>query len=179
MELVTGVFATMAAGAGGTAAVAGTAATASTASTLLTTAQLLGTAFTAVSTLGAGMAANVQAKSDARMEAFQAKDAKIQADLDASEIQKKLALTLQRNKVAAAAGGVDLGSISVKQAQNQVAKDAENELGMVSLNTQRSMLASSSRVRSMLQAGRTRLATSLLEAGGVVADGAAKVFARG
>lgn len=180
MELVTGMFATMAAAGGTGAAVAGTAVAAgSTTSTLLTTAQLLGTAFTAMSAIGGGRAANAAAKTEAAYEAFQSKDEQIKADLDASEIKKKLALSLQRNRVAAAAGGVDLGSISVQQAQKQVAKDAETELGWTNLNKQRGVLASGARQRSILTAGKTRLATSLLEAGGIAADGAYKVLNRG
>lgn len=175
MEAVTALFATLGTGAAAT----GAAATATAGSTLLTTAQILGTTFTALSAIGGGIAANTAAKGEAAMENFKAKDAQIDADLQASEIKKKLAITLQRNKVAAAAGGVDLGSISVTQAQAQVSKDAEDQLGMVSLNKQRSMLASASRVRSILQAGKTRLATSLLDAGGIAANGAFEVFNRG
>jgi hypothetical protein len=184
MEAVTAIFATIgatggtAAAAGGTAA-AGAAATATAGSTLLSTAQILGTAFTALSTIGGGMAANTAAKGEAAYEKFKTKDAQIQADLDAAEIKKKLAITLQRNKVAAAAGGVDLGSVSLEVAQNQVAKDAENELGMVSINKQREMLSGAARARSILAAGRTRLATALLDAGGIAADGAFKVLNRG
>lgn len=178
MEAVTALFATLGTGAAATGATAA-ATTATAGSTLLSTAQILGTTFTALSAIGGGLAANAAAKGEAAYEDFKSKDAQIEADLQASEIKKKLAITLQRNKVAAAAGGVDLGSVSVAQAQVQVAKDAEDQLGMVSLNKQRSMLAGAARKRSILQSGKTRMATALLDAGGIAANGAFEVLNRG
>jgi hypothetical protein len=171
MELVGTLFATIAATAG--------AATATLGSTLLTGAQVLGTAFTALSTIGAGVAAKNESKSQAMYEDFQAKDTRIKADLDASEISKTLALTLQRNQVAAAAGGVDLGSQSVQRAQAQVTQDAERSLGMSNLNMQRSVLESVQRKRRVLQAGKLKLTTSLFDAGAGALSSAVDIAQRG
>lgn len=180
MELVGTLMASMGGTAAAGTAAAGTAATGATVgSSLLTTAQVLGSAFTAVSTIGAGFAANNQAKDAAAYEDFQAKDKKIKGDLEAAEIRKTLALTMQKNKVAMAAGGVDLGSITATEVKAQVAKDAETQLGMSHLNTQREVLAHAAEKRRLKVAGRSKLITSLFAAGGGFAGDMAEIYARG
>jgi hypothetical protein len=181
MELVIGLGTTIFSGAAAAApaAAAGTAAAAGAGSSFLTAASLIGTAFTALSTIGTGFMASAEAKSDAKYAAFQATDEKIAGEFRAAELRKQLALTQQRNKVAFASGGVDLGSVSVKAAQDQVAKDAEAELGMSNSNALRASLAKRTEARRLRSRASNALLTAGLSAGGTAITGAMDAYERG
>ena len=165
MELIV----TLAGVVGGTGATA-TAAPAAAGASALSGAQILGTAITALSTIGGGIAAASEAKAAAQYEEFKAKDERIKGDVAAANIRKQLALTMHRNKVAMAAGGFDLGSGTAVAVKKQVAHDAERELGFSQNNAARASLARMAEARRLRQRASNLLVTSLFQAVGGVAD---------
>jgi len=175
MQLVAGLGATIFGGSG--AAAAGAAATGGF--SWLGVAQTIGTAFTAISTIGAGVAQANQMKTEAAYKDFETRDQQIKGDQAAADIKKQLALTLASNKVAFAAGGVDLGSKSAVVMRDQVAHDAEQQLGMAWSNTQREQLKLAAEARRLRSNANTTLFTSLLDAGAGIIKNQLEVAYRG
>lgn len=147
MMLVSGLFGSLFA-AGGTAAAgaatAGAAAGAASAgigSMGMTLLQGIGGVFTALSTIQAGQAQANQYKAQAEEEEFKARDELIKGDIEAAKLNKDLRLTMQRQQVAFAAAGVDLGSQAVGAAADEATTDAERELSYNFFDSTRAMLA--------------------------------------
>ena len=173
MQLVTALVPLMAAGGGAAAA------TATTGSSLLMAGSMIGTAFSALATIGAGVAASNQAKSEAAYADFKATDERIKGDQAAADLKKQMALTIARNKVALAAGGVDLGSVSAVDAQTQVAHDAEMALGVSNNNAWRQSLADQAEARRLREQSSSLLLSSVFNAAGTVGQSIFKELAIG
>ena len=139
-SLFTSLFGGGAAAAGAGAAAAG-AATATASGMGLTILQGVGSVFTALATIGQGKAKADELKAAAKEEEFKATDEKIKGEQQSAQLEKHLALTLQRQKVAFAAGGVDLSSQAVEAAQTQAQNEAERQLGYVFTDSYQAMLA--------------------------------------
>lgn len=190
MEIVGTLFATMMAGgtaaagtaaaAGGTAAAAGAAATAAaTSSTLLTVLQGVGTAFTALATMGAASASASEMKAAAQEEEFRSRDEFIRGEQETARLSKELALTLGRQKVAFAAGGVDLGSQAVGVARENAIDDAERELSFARNDAWRAGLARRRTAVNLRRRANSTMTAGYLSAGGEVAKFGAEAFDRG
>lgn len=186
MEMIGTLFATAigsgaAAATGGTvAATAATAATAtaSASSTALTIIQGVGTAFSALATIGAASASASQLEAAAKEEKFRARDEFIEGEREAAKLRKELALTIGRQKVAFAAGGVDLSSQGVGVAREQAIDDAENELGLAHNTAMRRGLARRRQARGYLARAGSTMVQGFLGAGEQVADFAMDAYAR-
>lgn len=177
MELVIGLSGLVFGG--GAAAGTAAAATAGAGASFLSAAPLIGTAFTALSTLASGAAASAQAEGEAKYAEFQSNNERIKGDLQAAELKKQMALTIQRNKVAFAAGGADLGSVSAVEAKNQVTHDAEIQLGINDSNSLMASLAKQSEARRLRARSSNLMLASLFDAGATVASGALDAYGRG
>lgn len=112
---------------GGAAAAAGTAGAASSGLSLLSG---IGTAFAAISQIGAGISRSNELKAQAAQQEFAAKDEYIAGKETSAALKLELAKTIGNQRVAFAAGGVDLGSVSVDVAKRQASSDAEKELAI-------------------------------------------------
>jgi hypothetical protein len=179
MELVTGLFTTAFGAGAGTAAVGTAAAATATGGSFLSIASTIGTAFTALSTIGAGVAAANETKAAAKYAEFKATDERIKGDQEAARLKKTLALTVQRNRVAMASGGVDLSSASQGQIEKQVAMDAERELGMSYVNAQSAALAGNAEARRLRKKASSQLFADMTDGFMTFAQGAMEGVARG
>lgn len=167
MEFIGTLVATAFGGGGAAAATAtATAATAAgAASTGLTAWQGVSTLFGVLSTFGSGAAALGAAEVEAKQHEFAARDEFIAGKETSAALKQELARTLGNQAVAFAAGGVDLGSVSVNTARAQAVDDAESELSIassqaLSRSMQRRRAAANSRARgraSLFSAGVTGL----------------------
>lgn len=164
MEALMGLFATGGAGAAaaGTAA-AGTAAAASGISAL---SLLQGgmAAVSAIGSIGAGIAANNEAKAMAKQAEFQARDEQINTITDQTKIKKAYADALSKQAVQFAAGGVDLGSVSVDSARQQLSDDAENEIQLSGSSGLRRSLSQRVQANIYRQKGKAALASGFISA---------------
>lgn len=167
-------------GGGGAAAATGAAAgAASVGSGALTLLQGAGTVFSALTTIGSGAAAAVQGESEKLQQDFAAKDEFIQGRETSAALKSELAKTIGNQAVAFAAGGVDLGSVSVGTAKAQATKDAESEL---SINSNTALIREMQRRRAGRMAqmqGNAAFTGSLFAAGGKLASYGADVMERG
>ena len=148
MMLVSTLFGSLFAG-GGAAAAAGTAAAATTSTVSLgsigmTLLQGVGSIFTGLSAINAGKAQAEVYKAQAKEQEFAARDEQIKGEQEAARLNKDLTTTLQRQQVAFAAAGVDLGSQAVGAAQDEATTDFERELSFSQYDAVR---ASQSRLR--------------------------------
>lgn len=179
MQLIGGLFATLF-GSGGAAAATGAAAGAATAgSGALTLLQGAGTVFSALTTIGSGAAAAVQGQSEQMQQDFAAKDEFIQGRETSAALKSELAKTIGNQAVAFAAGGVDLGSVSVGTAKAQATKDAESEL---SISSNEALIREMQRRRAGRMAaaqGNAAFTGSLFAAGGKLANFGADLAERG
>lgn len=166
--------------AAGTAAVAGTAAAgASIGSTALTVLQGAGSVFSALTAIGSGAAAQAQGESEALQQKFAAKDEFIQGRETSAALKAELARTISNQAVSFAAGGVNLGSVSVGTARAQATKDAETEL---SINANETLSRSLQRQRAARMAaaqGRAAGIGGLFSAGAGLAKFGMDVVGRG
>lgn len=140
MILVSSLFGALGFGGTAVAATAGTAAVGA-ASTGLSILQGIGSAFSALSAIGAGMTKSEELQGQAKYADFQARDEQIKGEQEAARLQKEMALTVQKQRVTFAAGGVSLSSVSVEEARKQTTTDAERELGMAENSALRAALA--------------------------------------
>lgn len=151
MQFAAALFTKVFAGAGAAAGAATTAGTVATAgSGILGTLGKVAGVFSAVSSIGAGAAANSQAKVEARQQEFESRNEFIDGRETSAALKAELYQTIANQQVAFAAGGAGLGSVSVEAARRQATADAENEL---SINSSTSLTRSMQRRR---QAANTR-----------------------
>lgn len=175
-----GAFAPVAAGAAAGAGAAATTAGAATASSsVLSVLQGIGTAFAALSTIGAGVAQSNQLKAQAQEEKFKSRDEYVAGVEQSARLKRELARTLQAQSVQFAAGGAQLGSVSAGEARGQVVADAERELGFASNDALRASLARRRRSTNLRGAASAAIRTSLFEAGGQLAQFGAGLAERG
>lgn len=183
MELIGGLFASLiGGGAAATAVVPGIAGAATivpAASAGLTGLQGLSTLFGVVSSIGSGIAAAGAAEAEAKQHEFAAKDEFIAGRETSAALKQELAKTIGNQAVAFAAGGVDLGSVSVGTAKRQAIDDAERELGIassqaLSRSLQRRRAAANARAR-----GRSAIFQSVVGGLGQIADFGMDAYARG
>lgn len=181
MEMIGAVFSSIVGGGAATTSLAtagtwaaanagGVIAPAAASSGILSTLQGIGGAFSALATIGSGAAAAAAGETERRQQQFEAKDEFIRGKETSAALKAELARTVANQAVAFAAGGVDLGSVSVGQAKAQATKDAETEL---SSNSNQSLSRSMQRQRlGRLAAMRGRAAAlgSLFSAGAQAAD---------
>lgn len=176
MELVGGLLSTLIGG--GAATIAGGSLTVPTI-TGLGALQGLGTVFSAVATIGSGVAANSAAQAEAKQHEFAAKDEFIAGRETSAALKAELAQTIGNNAVAFAAGGADLGSVSVDRAKRQATEDAEKEL---SISSNEALSRSMGRRRAAANArarGRSSLFSSVVGAGSQAIDYGLDIKQRG
>lgn len=161
---------------GGAAAGAGAAAASSS---VLGVLGGIGTAFAALSTIGAGVAQSNRLKAEAKEETFKARDEYIAGVEQSARLKRELARTLQAQSVQFAAGGADLGSVSAGQARGQAVADAERELGFAANDALRASLARRRRAANLRGAASNAIRMSLFEAGGQLAQFGAGLAERG
>lgn len=172
-------------GAGGTTA-AGTAAagtatagTAAASSSVLTALQGLGTGFAVLSTIGAGAAQAAELRARAEEQELQARAEYISGVEQSARLKRALSETLQRQAVQFSAGGVDLGSVSVREARALVVRDAERELGFAQNDALRASLARQRAAHNLRSQSRAAFTGSLFAAGSRLAMFGADVAERG
>lgn len=173
-SLFSGLF-----GGGGAAAATGAAAGAATGSGALTLLQGAGSVFSAIATIGSGAAAAAQGESEKLQQDFAAKDEFIQGRETSAALKAELAKTISNQAVAFAAGGVNLGSVSVGTAKAQATKDAESEL---SINSNTALTRELQRKRAGRMAamqGKAAAIGSYLGAGAGLAKFGMDVMERG
>jgi hypothetical protein len=137
MELIGGLFAMMAGGGAaasagggiitslGGAAAAGGGFGLSALSGLATTVSVIGS-------IGSGLAGMAAGKAEAAEHQFAARDEYIAGRETSAALKAELAKTIADQSTAFAAGGVDLGSVSVGEARKRAVRDAEKELAISS-----------------------------------------------
>lgn len=165
---------------GGTAAAgAAGAAGAGVAASTLNLLQGAGTVFSAIATIGSGVAAKASADTEAAQQRFEAKNEFIAGRETSAALKAELAKTISNQQVAFAAGGVNLGSVSVGEAKKQATADAEREL---SINADETLTRSLQRQRAARMAaarGNASLFSSIFTAGGQIAGYGFDVVKRG
>lgn len=187
MEMVGALFTSLIGG-GGTTAAAGTWAAANAGGAIaagglgsgaLTLLQGAGTVFGALSTLGSGAAAAAAGEAEKKEQNFEAKNEYIQGRETSAALKAELARTVSNQAVAFAAGGVDLGSVSVGTAKDQAQKDAERELSSAANDALTRSLQRRRAGRVAAARGRAAATASLFEAGGQIASFGVDVAKRG
>lgn len=171
-ELIGGLFAGLFGGGAAAATTAGAVGGAVGGASGLSALSGLGTVFSAVATIGSGIAANNAAKAEAAQQEFAAKDEFIEGKETSAALRLELARTVANQSVAFAAGGVDLGSVSVEQAARQATADAEKEL---SIGSNQALSRSMARRRAAANArarGKAALFSSVFNAGAGLASAA-------
>jgi hypothetical protein len=187
MELIGGLFTTLIGGGGSAAAAGGTAAAAGAAgaaaggvgSSALTLLQGAGSVFSALTTIGSGAAAYAAGQTEKNQQNFEATNEYISGKETSAALKAELARTVSNQAVAFAAGGVDLGSVSVGQAKAQATKDAEDELSSNANSTLVRYMQRRRMAKLAAQRGQTAATASLFGAGGQIADFGVDVLQRG
>lgn len=166
MEALMGLFATGGAGAATAAGVGavGAGAAAGGGISALTLLQGGMAAVSAIGSIGAGIAANNEAKAMAKQAEFQARDEQINTITDQTKIKKAYADALSKQAVQFAAGGVDLGSVSVDSARQQLSDDAENEIQLSGSSGLRRSLSQRVQANIYRQKGKAALTSGFLDA---------------
>lgn len=141
-------------------------ATAAASSTVLTTLAAASTGIAALSAVSAGISEKNRLKTQANEEVFKSRDEFITGVERTSALKRNLAETLDRQQVQFAAGGVDLGSVSVEAAQTQVREDAERELGFAQNDSLRATLARNRQARNLRVEGNAAFNKGLFSAAG-------------
>jgi len=163
-----------AANAGGAIAAGGAAS-----SGILTALQGIGGAFSALSTIGSGAAAVAAGETEKRNQQFEAREEFVRGRETSAALKEELARTVANQAVSFAAGGVDLGSVSVGQAKDQATKTAERELSSTSNQTLSRFLQRQRLGRLAAARGKTAQIASLFQAGAQAADTGISILARG
>lgn len=177
--MIGGLFTTLFGGGGGAAATAGAATTAAAGSSTLTLLQGAGTVFSALTTLGSGAAAIAAGETEKNQQQFESKNEFIAGRETSAALKAELAKTIGNQAVAFAAGGVDLGSVSVQQAKAQASSDAEKELSSASNDALTRTMQRQRAGRMAAARGRANGITNLFQAGNTAANFGADLFARG
>lgn len=159
MQLIGALFTTLGGGAvGGTVG-----------SSALTLMQGVGTVFGALTTIGSGIAANAEAKAAAKQEEFESRNEYIDGKETTAALKQELARTVANQAVAFAAGGVDLGSVSVGEAKKQAVKDTESELSIASSEALTRSMQRRRNGRNIRARGQAALFSSIFSAGQQIA----------
>lgn len=187
MQMIGALFTTLVGGGGTSVATAGTWAAANAGgaiaggigSSALTLLQGAGTVFGALSTLGSGAAANAAGQAEAIEQKFESRNEFIQGRETSAALKAELARTVSNQAVAFAAGGVNLGSVSVEQAREQATEDAEKELSSNSNSTLTRYMQRLRASRVAAARGRAALTSSIFQTGGQIAQFGLDVAQRG
>jgi hypothetical protein len=169
---------TAAAATAGTAAAAG-AAGASVGSSALTFLQGVGSVFGALTTIGSGAAAAVEGQNEKAQQDFAAKDEYIQGQQTSAALKAELAKTISNQAVAFAAGGVNLGSVSVGEARKQATSDAESQLSLAGNQALLRELQRKRAGRMAAMQGNAAAIGSIFKAGTQIAQFGVDVLQRG
>lgn len=151
-------------GIGGSGAAAGGAAAGATASGL-TALQWVSGAVSAIASIGAGAARAGEMKAQAAEQDFAARDEYIRGRETSAALKLELARTVSDQAVAFAAGGVDLGSVSVQQAKLQATRDAERELSVTANEALTRSLQRRRMARNLRASASSTLFASVVDAG--------------
>ncbi|TCD15144.1 hypothetical protein [Oricola cellulosilytica] len=175
MELVGGLAAKLIGGIGaGVKAATGAAGAAAGASGSggLFTLKTISTTFGVVSQIGRGIAAQQQQNAEARQQQYEAREEFVDAKETSAALKAELANTIANQKVLFASGGVNLGSVSVEQAQKQAVEDAESELSISSNQSLARSLQRRRAARNARSRGRSALFQGFAGAAGTLANAA-------
>ena len=151
--LFAGIGGAGAASAGAATAGAAAAAGGGLGSSLLSGLQMASGVLGAVGSISAGFAAKREAEKQAAEAEFASREEFIQSKETSSTLKAELARTVANQAVGFAAGGVDLGSVSVEQAKEQAVADAERELGLCGNEAIGRSLARRRQARSLRERG--------------------------
>ena len=165
--------------ASGAPATAGDTAAGNTASTGFAVLQGVGTVFGALATIGEARARSNELKAAAAEQDFRSRDEFILGQEKQADLKRQLALTVQRQSVAFASGGVSLASSSVEQARQDAIDDAERELGKASDDALRATFARKRQARNLRVSVRNVLSTGFAGAAVPVLKFAGSVARRG
>lgn len=132
--------------------------------------QGLGTVFSTVATIGSGFAARSAGRAEAEQQKFAERDEFIAGKETSASLKAEMARTVSNQAVAFAAGGVNLGSVSVQQAKQQAIEDAEKELSIASSETLSRAMARRRAASNARSRGNAALTSSIFQAGMGVID---------
>ncbi|MCI5075644.1 hypothetical protein [Oricola sp.] len=166
MELVGALFTKAVAGIGSAASAVGGAAT----SGGLFSLQNIATTFGVVAQIGGGVAGLAQGRADAAQSAFDSRQEFVTAKETSAALKAELAKTVSDQAVLFASGGVNLGSVSVKQARQQAVRDAEYELDIASSGALARSLAHRRAARNARARGNAALIQGVVGATQTLAD---------
>lgn len=178
MQLIAPIFAGIGGAGAGVGAAAGAAGTAGAASSVLGGLQMASGVIGAIGSIGAGFAAKREADAQAAEAEFAGREEFIQSKETSSALKMELARTVANQAVGFAAGGVDLGSVSVEQAKRQAITDAENELGLSGNEAIGRSLARRRQARGYRERGRNAVFQGFVGATQGLANTGADMFAR-
>lgn len=133
----------------------------------------------AIGSIGAGFAAKREAQAQAAEADFSSREEFIQSKETSAALKMELARTVANQAVGFAAGGVDLGSVSVEQAKRQAITDAENELGLSGNEAVGRSLARRRQARSIRERGRNAVFQGFAGAAQGLANTGMDMMARG
>lgn len=184
MELVVGIgLALGGTGAAGAASAVGITAAAApaaiSASTALTAISGVSTAFGVIAAIGDGQRKETELKAQAAEQEFLATEEFIRGQEEEAELKKQLALTLQRQRVSLASGGVDLSSPSAIELEKQVTADAERQLDISGNRALLANLARRRNARNLRIGARTQVGDAVLGQVGNIGKFATGVIERG
>ena len=126
----------------------------------------------AVAQIGSGYAAYQSGKAEQAERDYQSREEYVTAKETSAALKSELAATIGNQAVAFAAGGVNLGSVSVQQAKQQAIDDAEYELSMASSGALARSLAQRRAGRAARARGQAALGASFFGAAKTLASGA-------
>lgn len=178
MQFIGSLFTTLIGGGAAGAGAAGTA-VAGASSGVVGLLQGAGTVFSALTTIGSGAAAAAAGETEKNQQEFEAKNEFIAGRETSAALKAELARTVANQAVAFAAGGVDLGSVSVGQAKRQATEDAEKELSSNANQTLTRFMQRRRMARIAQQRGDAAATSSLFAAGGQIADFGVDLLQRG
>jgi len=145
----------------------------------LTLLQGAGSVFGALTTIGSGAAAAVEGQNEKAQQDFAAKDEFIKGRETSAALKAELAKTISNQAVAFAAGGVNLGSVSVGEARKQATHDAEDQLSIAGNQALLRELQRRRAGRMAAMQGNAAFTGSLFKAGTQIADFGVDVLQRG
>jgi hypothetical protein len=155
------LFGALAGTAGASAGAAGAAATGGALAGLASA----GSVFSAIAQIGTGIVGLGAAATAAKQQKFEATEEFISGKETSAALKKELAVTLGNQAVAFAAGGANLGSVSVQAAKKQAIHDAEVELSIAGNTALSRHMAKKRQARNTMMRGVTDFAGSLIGAG--------------
>lgn len=193
MELVGTLFATAATagataagaavpivGAAGTMAVptflAGASASGSTALSVLSG---VASGFSALASLGQGIAGSLKSQEERRQLEFRAREELVVGETEAAAAKKQLVATMGKQTVGYAASGVDLSAGTVASAREQAISDAEADIRRIRYGSRSRATLYQRKAAQAKADGNLALATGILGAGGDLAGAGIDLLGRG